>query len=70
MKQEYEITEKIPVDEFDDDGRLYNNCIKCGQNQYPLKHGMYCILCGESNFLVDCAAPKAEKHDTAMEAFV
>jgi ribosomal protein L37E len=43
--------------EFDDDDSIYRNCINCGQNQYPFKHGI-CRICGENNWIVDFRKPK------------
>ena len=45
----------------DDEGSYYKNCIQCGQNLFPFKHGI-CRLCGQNNWTVDFEKrPKIDK---------
>jgi len=44
-------TIRVPKSPEFDDGSLYKNCMNCGQNQYPFKHGI-CRICGENNWTV------------------
>ena len=52
------------VVEFDDNDNLYKNCIRCGQGQFPFKHGI-CLRCGENNFTIDFEKSKIV-HDQEM----
>ena len=54
------------VVEFDDDSNLYKNCIRCGQGQYPFKHGI-CLRCGENNFIIDFEKSKIAHNQDMIE---
>ena len=62
MKQETTQKKVSPSNQYflELDCVAYKNCINCGQNLYPFKHGI-CRVCGENNFIVDYDVGKVEK---------